>query len=1018
MRYNNYHKHTHYSNVFTPDSIAKVEDYAKRAIELGHTSLVTTEHGYAGNIFEYYDVAKQYGLKFVFGIEYYYVNDRFEKDRTNSHLMILAKNQSGMKQMLSIMSEANKTGYYHKPRIDKELLFSLNPNDVVVTSTCVISYINKYDDYEDNFVKPLMNFFGDNFYLEIHDNTHPMQVEYNKKILELHNKYQIPFIHATDSHYIYEDDDKYRTIFLNGKGIFYPEEEGFILDYPDSDTIFKRYEDQGVFTKEQVESSLLNTLIIDDFEDIIMDKEIKMPTLYPNLSHKEKVKKLKNIITNEWIKDREFIDKERYPNYLDAIRFETSIIEETKMEDYFLLNYEVVKKAISDYGGILTRTGRGSAPSFYVNKLLGFTEIDRLEAPITLFPTRFMSKSRILDSKSLPDIDFNTANPKPFLQATREILGQDNAYYMVAYGTMQTSAAFRNLCRSKGFEMSEYNEVAKDIDKYKNHEKWKDVIEESKRFVGVIDSISPHPCAICLLNKPISEEMGVIKVGDEFCAIIDSTTSDYWKYMKNDYLSVTVWDIIAKGYEMIGKPIDNIRELNQLIKNDDKVWELYEKGLTFTLNQTGTENTIPQVMQYKPKSVRELSGFVAAIRPAFESMKGIFLNRKSFSYGIPEFDKLLETSDNFILYQENIMNVLVYVGFEEDETYSLLKAIAKKKKGIIEPIYEKFINGFTEKTGSENDAKRVWKIIEDAVDYGFNSSHSLSVAYDSLYGAYLKANYPLEYYSVVLNIYENNTQMTANLQKELDYFGISVLRPEFGKSVSEYSIDKEHNAIVKGMKSIKYVNENVSQELYDLSKKISVDNFIDLLIEIAEHTSVNTRQMNILIRLDFFKKFGNSKYLEFIYEKFNKRFKKTHKEKTKEQRIAEIREYQTELDGTNVEDYSISEKVMFERDVLGYGQSTDDTVDKHCAVVTEIDTKYSPTVTIYLANSGKEISLKVQKNLFFDGKRNHLLKVGDTIQILKVAKKPKNQMIDGKWVATDIMQNWLMSWVLVEKTKI
>lgn len=220
MRYNNYHKHTHYSNVHTPDSIAKVEDYAKRAIELGHTSLATTEHGYAGNIFEYYDVAKKYGLKFVFGIEYYYVNDRFEKDKTNSHLMVLAKNKRGMKQMLKIMSEASKTGYYYKPRIDKELLFSLNPEDVVVTSTCVISYINKYDDYEKNFVKPLMEYFGENFYLEIHDNTHPMQVEYNKTILELHNKYKIPFIHATDSHYIYTEDDKYRTIFLNGKGIF------------------------------------------------------------------------------------------------------------------------------------------------------------------------------------------------------------------------------------------------------------------------------------------------------------------------------------------------------------------------------------------------------------------------------------------------------------------------------------------------------------------------------------------------------------------------------------------------------------------------------------------------------------------------------------------------------------------------------------------------------------------------------------------------------------------------------
>lgn len=1014
MRYNNYHKHTHYSNVHTPDSIAKVEDYAKRAIELGHTSLATTEHGYAGNIFEYYDVAKKYGLKFVFGIEYYYVNDRFEKDKTNSHLMVLAKNKRGMKQMLKIMSEASKTGYYYKPRIDKELLFSLNPEDVIVTSTCVISYINKYDDYEENFVKPLMEYFGENFYLEIHDNTHPMQVEYNKTILELHNKYKIPFIHATDSHYIYAEDDKYRTIFLNGKGIFYPEEEGFILDYPDSDAIFERYEEQGVFTREQVESSLRNTWIIDGFEDIEMDKEIKMPSLYPELSHEEKVEKLKNVINHEWIKDRAHIANEDYQKYIEAIRLETSIIEDTKMEDYFLLNYEIIKRA-KELGGVLTRTGRGSAPSFYVNKLLGFTEIDRLEAPITLYPTRFMSKSRIIESKSLPDIDFNTANPKPFIQASREILGEDNVYYMTAYGTMQASSAFRNLCRSYGYNMDEYNEVAKDLDRYKNHEKWKDVIEESQRFIGVIDSVAPHPCANILLSESVSEEIGVIKVGDELCVLIDSTTSDTWKFLKNDYLSVTVWDIIAETYKMLEQPIPNIRELNNLMMNDSKMWDLYEKGLTATLNQVGTESGTSQVMQYKPKSVRELSGFVAAIRPSFESMKHLFLDRKEFSYGIPEFDKILETSDNFVLYQENIMETLVYSGFNEDETYSLLKAIAKKKEGIIEPIYERFINGFTEKTGSQENAQKVWKIIEDAVAYGFNSSHSLSVAYDSLYGAYLKANYPLEYYAVVLNIYEDNTEMTARIYKELSHFKIKVVSPLFGKARSKYSVDKANNQIVKGMKSIKFVNDLVSEQLYELAQRKQYDNFIDLLVDITSETKVNTRQLNILIRLGFFREFGNSKYLELLSAKFAERYKKSHKEDTKLKRLEEIQQYEIEI--KNIEDYHISEKVVFEKEALGYSQSTDKKYDLSYAVVTEVDTKYAPSIKLYLVNNGIEMTLRVQKNIFLDENKQALLNIGDIIKVTQVEKKPKLQKVEGKWLPTDIMQTWLTSWQKVEINK-
>lgn len=531
MRYENLHKHTTQSNIYTPDSIISPEDIAKRAVELGHKTLSTVEHGYGGNIFEYYKVAQEYGLKLIFGVEFYYVHNRFEKDRTNAHLLIMAKTNSGRKQLNKLISEANKTGFYHKPRIDEDLLFSLNPEDVVVTSTCIASPFNLYND--ESFITKCYEYFGKNFYLEIHDNTNIKQVEYNKKLLDMHNKYKIPFIFATDTHYIYEEDAKYRDLFLKGKGIYYPEEEGFIMDYPEPEKVFERFKQQGVFTVEQIESALKNTWIVDDFEEVKINKEIKMPSIYPNWTHEQKIEKLKEEINEEWEKDKKHIPKERHEEYLKAIKFELDIIEKTKMEDYFLLNYKIIKRA-KELGGVLTRTGRGSAPSFYINKLLGFTEIDRLDAPITLYPTRFMSVSRILETRSLPDIDFNTSDPEPFIQATKEILGEDNCYWMMAYGTMQESEAFRNLCRAYDIPNSEYNEVGKDLDKYRNHPKWKDIIEESKHFIDSINSVSPHPCANLLLSESISEEIGIIRVGDVYCALIDSGMSDEFKYLKND----------------------------------------------------------------------------------------------------------------------------------------------------------------------------------------------------------------------------------------------------------------------------------------------------------------------------------------------------------------------------------------------------------------------------------------------------------------------------------------------------
>lgn len=1008
MRYENWHKHTYYSNIMTIDSVISIEDIAKRAVELGHKTLSTVEHGYAGNVFEYYEVAKKYNLKLVFGVEFYYVKNRFEKDRTNAHLLIMAKTNSGKRQLTKLISEAGKTGYYHKPRIDEALLLSLNPKDVVVTSTCIASPYNLYKD--ECFITTCRDHFKENFYLELHDNTNHMQVAYNRMLLEMHEKYNIPFVFATDTHYIYEEDAKWRDLLLRGKSIFYPEEEGFIMDYPTPEQVFDRFERQGVFTREHVESAMRNTWIVDDFEDIIMTKDIKMPSLYPHFSHEQKMAKLKEIINEEWKIDRQHIPADRHGEYLEAIKFEMDIIDKTSTEDYFLLNYPIIKRA-KELGGVLTRTGRGSAPSYYLNKLLGFTEVDRLDAPITLYPTRFMSISRILETKSLPDIDFNTANPAPFTEASKEIMGDDHCYYMTAYGTMQESEAFRNMCRALNIPKDQFNEIGKDLDSYRKHAKWKDIIEDSKVFIGVIDSVSPHPCAHILLSQSVSEELGIIRVGDGkgknkkivYCALIDSDTSDAWKYLKNDYLTVTVWKIIAEGFKAIDQPIPDVRELSRMVEHDQKVWDMYAKGLTATLNQVGTDSGTPQVVQYKPQSVRELSGWVSAIRPSFASMKHYFLNREPFNYGIPEFDDILTESDNFILYQENIMSALVFAGFPEDETYGLLKAIAKKKEGIIEPIHDRFIDGFVAKTGSRENALRVWKIIEDAVGYGFNSSHAYSVALDSIYGAYLKANYPLEYYATVLNIYEGSTKTTGKIMQELNYFGIRVEPIRFGKSRAIYSADHETKSIFKGVSSIKEMNSQVAEELYELSKRYDhFESFIHLLIKIQEETSATKTHLTTLLKLGYFSKFGHHTHLLEIYNAFREGkgiyYGKKLVDKTKEKRLAILLEMQTEILARPIPKINLFEQIMFEKDVLGYGVTKMEQVDKNMAIVVDIDKKYKPKVTLYQIATGKEFTLKMEKKKFYTQWDDDLLYVGDIIKVLDIGTRPAWKLVDGKWL--------------------
>lgn len=249
----NYHKHTCYSNIFIKDSAAFYEDYAKRAVELGHKVISSVEHGWQGYYYECFELAQKYGLKFIFGSEAYWVKDRTENDRTNNHIILLAKNESGRRQINSILSEASETGYYYRPRIDLELLLSLNPKDVMITTACIAFW--HYDDSE-KIIEKLYQHFNESLYLEIQYHSTDSQIALNKKIKELSLKYDIPMIVGMDSHYIYPDDAADREYVLEESKIDYGDEEGWYMDYPDDAETFRRFKEQNVFSDDEIYTAM------------------------------------------------------------------------------------------------------------------------------------------------------------------------------------------------------------------------------------------------------------------------------------------------------------------------------------------------------------------------------------------------------------------------------------------------------------------------------------------------------------------------------------------------------------------------------------------------------------------------------------------------------------------------------------------------------------------------------------------------------------------------------------------
>jgi len=755
MIFQNYHRHSDYTNPKIADSIVTNESYAKRAKEFGHGIISSMEHGWQGRYIETYELAQKYNLKFVFGTEAYWVKERMESDNTNAHICIFARNESGRQQINDILSEANISGFYYQPRLDLSLILSLKKEDVIITSACLGFW--EYSDSE-SIVKQLHDHFGDSFYLEVQYHNTQKQKELNEEIVRLSGQLDIEIIMGCDSHYIEEDKGWERDDYIRSKGIKYPSEEGWYLDYPDGEEAFNRFITQGILTPEQAKKAMDNTnvfLTVEEYKNPCFEKNIKMPTLYPELNQQQKDKMLINIISEAFKKEKCKIPEEKHVLYYEEISKELQTIIDTKFSDYFLLDYELVKLAKTK-GGMITPSGRGSAVSHFTNKLLGLTMIDRISAEVKMYPERFMSTTRIIDSGGIPDIDLNLGEIKPFVEAQEELLGENHVKPMLSYGTMQPKAAWKMYAKSQDVDFDVSNEVSKQIEKYEyaikrcNTEEEKDeltvedyidekyhkIFEGSKVYQGVISDYKIAPCGYLLYQGDIRKEIGLIKIKENLCCVMDGKWAEDYKFLKNDLLKVSVVDLIYRIYDKLGVQIHEVDELIKLCPPDSKVWDIYKNGWTLGINQIEQVATKGRAMAYKPTNIAELSAFVAAVRPGFKSMYKNFESREPFAYGVKAIDAIIQTPSfpqSFMMYQETQMAVLNYSGIPLTECYDIIKNIAKKRINKVLKYREQFLKGLSEKIAETEDkakfesdelSQKIWQIIEDSARYSFNACFS------------------------------------------------------------------------------------------------------------------------------------------------------------------------------------------------------------------------------------------------------------------------------------------------------
>lgn len=1022
----NYHCHKDFSNLNIIDCAESIENYAARTKEYGGKCLFSGEHGSQGNQFHVYKVAEQNGLKYRHSCEAYWVRNRHEKDRTNCHMMIVAKNPEGRKDLNYILSVANEDSYYYQPRIDLELLLSVKPENFIISSSCVAGW--RYEDADELWLK-IAKHFGNNFFVEVQNHNTNKQKKLNAHLVEFAKENNLQLICGLDSHYVLEENRAKREWIQKYKKIEYnSDEDGWYMDYPDTSEVIRRFEHQGVLSEAEILEAILNTnIFVNECEEIEFDRHFKIPNIYPELDYEGRVKKLKEIVTQEYKKDPNKSKEKK-----EGIRWEVNQYVESGTVDYPLMSKAIVDLAVGKYSGVLTKTSRGSAASFYTNNLMHLTTVDRFNAEVPIYPERFLTKERIL-SGAMPDCDLNLQDPKPFVLATRELLGEHSCYPMLAVSKLQEKAAWKLYAGSQNVEPAVANSVSKSIDLYNDAVKHSDgskeikiedyipaeffeIYKESRSYQGVTIGATPHPCGNLVFDGDIRREIGLMSVKSEskkertLVAAVEGKYLDEFGYVKEDFLIVDTVALTEKLFQSIGKPTPSFTELKEMVKGDKATWDIYAKGITCCVNQCEQEGTRKKAMKYKPQTIGELAAFIAGVRPGFASLINNFLNRRPYTTGEPKIDKLLEDSSHYLLYQESIMKVLGFLGLEMGETYAIIKKISKKtlKGKTKEDLMKKLKESWMKEFGNLNNFEKVWKVINDAARYSFNASHAYSMAGDSLYGAWFKAHYPAKFYEVAIGHYQEKDKkdkIDALIREAMECYGFSYGDYRFGVDNRKVTVDEANMIINPNLSSIKGFGDKVAGELWEIANQ-NPKTFMDVAILIRD-SSINKALMEKLIKLNYFEQFGGIKKLLA----FEKMFDEFHLKKSiKKDKLVELgydpsffAKYGKETDkmvskfdsSKFLGDYFEQlpeipstpwDLIRWEYEVTEIASHVDPNIDPNTFFVTKVEVKPKIIhISLYDPRTGKEIETKMWRSNYeklpFDSRT--VLKIPEFKQTIK-----------------------------------
>ena len=881
-----YHVHSDFSLL---DSCTDYKLYVDRAKELNQKAICFSEHG---NIFNWV-LKKMYcdssGIKYIHGVEAYLTESLENKVRDNYHTILIAKNFDGVKEVNSIISKSyQKDHFYYKNRITFNEFFELSDN-VIKISACLASPLNKL-----NVNHPLYESLVKSYnYLEIQPHDYNEQKLYNIHLAELSQKYKIPLIAGTDTHSLNKYKAECRSILQAAKHIVYTDEDSFDLTYKSYEELVEMFKKQDSLPEQIYMDAINNTNIMSDsVEDFKIDGSPKYPKLYGDKDSEVYDKKVWDMFYDK-VKNG-VIPECQVDKFKHAIKEESDVFEHVGMKGFILSMSEFVSHCKNN--GVPVGPARGSVGGSRVAYVMDIIDLNP-ETWNTVF-SRFCNKDR----KEIGDIDIDLApEDRQFLyDYIINRFGKDYTGYVLAIGTVSERGTIDEICR--GLSIKFENENGKEVENpfsLKNADKIKtEYTSNSEKarskypevfyyFDGILNtkiSQSMHPAGIIASPISLPDNYGTLINDDKIILQIDMDCLHETGAAKYDILGLENIGIIKDTCRLANIPYPKSHEIDW---NDQAVWEDMIKS-PVGIFQMESPASFRMLKKFKAKSIFDMALVTACIRPSGASYRDDLMEKK-FHYNVsPVIDELLKDNYGYLVYQCDVLKFLQQIcGLSGSEADNVRRAIGRKDKERLEKALPEIQEGYIKKSGKPRDEaiqelEEYIKVLIDSSSYMFGYNHAIGYCMIGYLCAYLRYYYPYEFITSYLNHAKTDEDILKGTELAKEY-GIRVTLPRFRMSSDVYSFDKNSKTISKGMSSIKFLNKSVCKQLFEIGK-LRYKSFSDLLFKITSETSLDARQLDILVKLDYFEEFGNSKTLLRIIDMFNE-FKQGNIKQIKKEKV-------------------------------------------------------------------------------------------------------------------------------------